>query len=80
MYAEQQYVHVEVTDNGTGVAPEDQSHIFERFYRGDCKKRSVRGLGLGLTYSQLLARAQGGELRLRQSSSAGSTFALQLPR
>lgn len=80
MYAEQQYIHVEVTDNGTGVAPEDQSHIFERFYRGDRKKRSVRGLGLGLTYSQLLARAQGGELRLRQSSSSGSTFALQLPR
>lgn len=80
MFADNDRLHVEVTDNGSGVAPEDQYHIFERFYRGEKKKRSVRGLGLGLTYSQLLARAQGGDLLLRRSSSAGSTFALELPR
>ncbi len=80
MYAEDGMLHVEVSDNGSGVTPEDQSHIFERFYRGEKKKRNVRGLGLGLTYSQLLARAQGGDLSLRRSSPAGSTFALQLPR
>ncbi|WP_322905718.1 HAMP domain-containing sensor histidine kinase [Paenibacillus campi] len=80
MYADGNMLHVEVTDHGSGVIPEDQSHIFERFYRGEKKKRSMRGLGLGLTYSQLLARAQGGELMLRHSSPAGSTFSLQLPR
>ncbi|WP_411347266.1 ATP-binding protein [Paenibacillus sp. WLX2291] len=80
MFADNDLLQVEVTDNGSGVAPEDQYHIFERFYRGEKKKRSVRGLGLGLTYSQLLARAQGGELLLRRSSPAGSTFALELPR
>ncbi len=80
MYTDNDMLHVEVTDNGSGVTPEDQSHIFERFYRSERKKRTVRGLGLGLTYSQLLARAQGGELILRHSSPAGSTFALQLPR
>ncbi|WP_458122067.1 HAMP domain-containing sensor histidine kinase [Paenibacillus sp. Z6-24] len=80
MYAEQQHIHLEVTDNGTGVAPEEQDYIFERFYRGERKKRAVRGLGLGLTYSQLLARAQGGELLLKGSSPSGTTFVLQMLR
>ncbi len=70
---------VEVADNGTGIAPEDRPHIFERFYRGTRKKLQTRGLGLGLTYSQLLARAQGGELALTDSSPEGSVFALTLP-
>ncbi len=70
---------IEIADNGTGIAAEDRPHIFERFYRGESKKLRSRGLGLGLTYSQLLARAQGGELRLLESSPEGSAFELELP-
>ncbi|WP_152425866.1 HAMP domain-containing sensor histidine kinase [Paenibacillus shenyangensis] len=79
MYTEQQNIQIEVTDNGTGVAPEEQDYVFERFYRGEHKKRAVRGLGLGLTYSQLLARAQHGEIVLKHSSSTGTTFVLKMP-
>ncbi|MEO3945841.1 HAMP domain-containing sensor histidine kinase [Gorillibacterium sp. CAU 1737] len=71
--------YVEVTDNGAGISPEEAPYIFERFYRGERKKLQTRGLGLGLTYSQLLARAQGGELSRVDSSPEGSVFRLTLP-
>ncbi|SDS92770.1 Signal transduction histidine kinase [Paenibacillaceae bacterium GAS479] len=73
------HAFVEVTDNGIGIDQEDGPHIFERFYRGEKKRLRTRGLGLGLTYSRLLARAQGGELSLQASSSDGSIFVLDLP-
>ena len=72
-------VRIEVADNGSGISSEELPYIFERFYRGERKKRHIRGLGLGLTYSSLLASALGGELRLAESSPAGSTFVLELP-
>ncbi|MCM3747878.1 HAMP domain-containing histidine kinase [Paenibacillus pasadenensis] len=70
---------VEVADNGIGIDPQEAPHIFERFYRGEKKRLRTRGLGLGLTYSCLLARAQGGELSLLSSSPDGSVFVLNLP-
>ncbi|OBR64321.1 two-component sensor histidine kinase [Paenibacillus oryzae] len=69
---------IEVEDNGSGIPELEQPYIFERFFRGEHKKRTTRGLGLGLTYSRLLARAQGGELKLARSSAQGSVFALEL--
>lgn len=69
---------IEVEDNGSGIPELEQPYIFERFFRGERKKRTTRGLGLGLTYSRLLAHAQGGELKLGRSSGQGSVFALQL--
>ncbi|MCF7753622.1 HAMP domain-containing histidine kinase [Paenibacillus xylanexedens] len=77
---EEQMLYVDVKDNGTGIAAEEQPKIFERFYRGELKKRRNRGLGLGLTYSRLLAQEQGGELTLVSSSQEGSMFRLSLPR
>ncbi|MFE6075930.1 ATP-binding protein [Paenibacillus sp. NPDC057886] len=78
--AEADNLFVDVQDNGTGIIKDDQPKIFERFYRGEIKKRRTRGLGLGLTYSRLLARAQGGDLTLTSSSPEGSLFTLALPR
>lgn len=73
------YVEIAVADNGQGIPPSEQALIFERFFRGDNKKHAVRGLGLGLTFSKLLAQAQEGELALKESSEAGSLFVLTLP-
>ncbi len=70
---------IEVQDDGTGISPQEVPYIFDRFFRGAQKKLRTRGLGLGLTYSQLLARAQGGELELVQTSAQGSIFRLRLP-
>lgn len=73
-------IGVEITDNGAGIDEQDRDYVFERYFRSEQKKRVTRGLGLGLTYSRLLARAQGGELKLQGSGPSGTTFALELPR
>jgi signal transduction histidine kinase len=71
-------VAVDVRDNGCGIPPAEQTFIFERFYRGDDKKHKLRGLGLGLAFSSSLAKAMDGELRLKESSTNGTTFTLIL--
>ncbi|WP_301171691.1 HAMP domain-containing sensor histidine kinase [Brevibacillus nitrificans] len=73
-------MRIDVKDNGQGIPKEEQALIFERFFRGSNKKDKVRGLGLGLSYSRMIAKALGGELLLKESTSAGSTFTLILPK
>ncbi|GAA3408651.1 hypothetical protein GCM10020370_45300 [Paenibacillus hodogayensis] len=70
---------VVVADNGRGIRENERDFVFERFFRGEEKRQRIRGLGLGLTFSRMLARAQGGDLLLVRSSSDGSEFALRLP-
>lgn len=46
-------LHISVTDNGAGIAPEDLPHVFEQFYRGEkSRSRSLGGAGLGLAICQ----------------------------
>ncbi|MEI5906361.1 HAMP domain-containing sensor histidine kinase [Bacillus spongiae] len=72
-------VIVRVADQGSGIPKEEQPFIFERFYRGTEKKDRVRGLGLGLSFSELLAKAQSGSLTLVSSNEKGTVFELSLP-
>ncbi|WP_100401815.1 HAMP domain-containing sensor histidine kinase [Bacillus sp. FJAT-42315] len=76
---ENQLLLIEVKDNGLGIPKAEQELVFERFYRGDNKKYKIRGLGLGLPFSKLLANALDGDLILKESSSFGTTFIVQLP-
>jgi len=78
LYQNDQEIRIDVKDNGPGIPLEEQSLIFERFFRGKAKKNRVHGLGLGLTYSKNLARALGGDLILKESSENGTTFTLIL--
>ncbi|NBI31117.1 ATP-binding protein [Chengkuizengella marina] len=75
-----QFVAIDVTDSGSGIPIEEQANIFERFFRGSEKKDTVRGLGLGLSLSKILAGAQKGDLKLKESSNQGTTFTLLLPK
>ena len=75
-----QTIEIYIKDNGSGISTEEQPFIFERFYRGNDKKLKVRGLGLGLSYSRMIARAHGGDLLLVESSKDGSIFCLTLPK
>ena len=74
------HIEIHIQDDGSGIPQDEQPFIFERFYRGSDKKLRIRGLGLGLSYSRMIVRAHGGELKLVESSEEGSTFCLILPK
>lgn len=71
-------VVVRVRDTGCGIPEVEQALIFERFYRGENKKYKVRGLGLGLSLSKMMAQSIGGDLRLEESNSTGTSFEIKL--
>ena len=67
---------VSVTDEGPGIAAEDQRRIFDRFWRGD---RSRPGGGLGLAIVKQTVEAHGGTVLLASAPGVGSAFYLCLP-
>ncbi len=72
-----------VADTGQGLAPEDASRVFERFYRGDSSRhRGDRGggSGLGLSIVAALVHAHGGAVGVESTQGVGSTFWVRLPR
>jgi two-component system phosphate regulon sensor histidine kinase PhoR len=73
-------VRVTVEDHGIGVPPDEQSAIFEKFYRADPHLRQVPGgTGLGLYISRELVHRMGGRMGVRSQPGAGSTFFFELP-
>ncbi|MET4897625.1 HAMP domain-containing sensor histidine kinase [Sphingomonadaceae bacterium jetA1] len=72
-----QWGQVRVTDQGKGIAPEDQGRIFEKFERVDPTEPG--GNGLGLYIARRLARAMGGELSVESAPGEGASFLFQLP-
>ncbi|SEE95773.1 two-component system, OmpR family, sensor histidine kinase BaeS [Streptomyces sp. 3213] len=69
-----------VTDTGTGIAPEDLPHVFERFWRADqSRSRRTGGSGLGLSIVRDLAAAHDGTVEATSEPGAGSVFTLRLP-
>ncbi|MGJ9425617.1 sensor histidine kinase [Nesterenkonia halotolerans] len=71
---------VTVTDQGIGIAKEDQERIFERFYRVDAaRSRQTGGTGLGLSIVKHVITNHGGEVALWSQRGRGSTFTVRLP-
>jgi two-component system sensor histidine kinase KdpD len=73
-----------VRDRGPGVAPAWREKVFEVFQRGEPRPaspgaRPPRGAGVGLAVCRAIARAHGGELRLRPRNNGGSSFECWLP-
>ena len=69
-----------VCDNGIGIAPTDQVHIFERFYRADpARSRTAGGSGLGLSIVDWIVGMHGGNVGVESQLGEGSTFTIALP-
>jgi signal transduction histidine kinase len=71
---------VYVSDQGIGIAPEEQERIFERFYRVDNRlRRTTQGTGLGLYLARVIIEAHGGTISVISQVGRGSRFVLTLP-
>jgi signal transduction histidine kinase len=69
-----------VQDTGIGIAPEDQSRIFEEFSQVDTRlQENSKGTGLGLPLSRSLAELIGGTIRVESVLGQGSVFTLTIP-
>lgn len=70
---------ISVSDNGIGIAPEHQRHVFEKFYRvphGDVHE--VKGYGIGLYFAKTIVERHGGRISLTSTPGNGSTFTIEL--
>jgi signal transduction histidine kinase len=77
---EQTHARVSVTDHGIGIAQEDQSRIFDRFYRTDnARAHTKKGTGLGLAICAWIAESHRGRIEVQSKVGEGSTFTAILP-
>jgi signal transduction histidine kinase len=71
---------IAVADEGPGISPEDQAHVFDRFWRADkARARADGGTGLGLAIVRQIVAGHGGEVRLHSKVGVGSSFVVWLP-
>ncbi|MBB2945894.1 two-component system sensor histidine kinase SenX3 [Actinoplanes lutulentus] len=74
------WIEIDVADQGIGISPQDVDRIFERFYRADqARSRSTGGTGLGLAIVKHIATNHGGRVDVTSALGDGSTFTLRLP-
>lgn len=77
---ENDFVRIDVTDTGIGIAPENFDLVFERFKQADSSvSRKYGGTGLGLPISRNLSRMMSGDIFINSEVGKGSTFTLLLP-
>ena len=70
---------IHIRDTGPGIPEEEQSRVFQRFYRG-AKHKDEEGVGIGLYLVRQIAQGQGGYVKVSSQMGEGSTFSLYLPR
>lgn len=73
-------VVVTIADRGIGIAPADQAHIFEPFYRAPAVvDAQIQGAGLGLSLVKRIVEAHGGRIAVHSTPGEGSEFTVTLP-
>jgi signal transduction histidine kinase len=74
------FILIQVTDSGGGIAPEDLPRVFTRLYRADnVLIQGIGDTGVGLSIAKTLTEAQHGRIWVESEPGTGSTFSVLLP-
>jgi two-component system NtrC family sensor kinase len=77
--SEENQIILQVTDQGPGIPPADQPHIFDKFYRGTNVDSRVEGSGLGLAIVKNIVESHQGRIWVESALGKGSSFFIVLP-
>jgi signal transduction histidine kinase len=72
------FCRIDITENGIGIAEDEQSKIFTRFYRSAAVSNQ-EGVGIGLFLAREIVNAEGGYIKVSSRLGSGSTFSVFLP-
>lgn len=79
-YSDEEWLAIEVEDEGIGIAPEDLDKVFDQFTQLDMSStRKVEGTGLGLSITRHLVEMHGGSINVESTLGMGSKFTVRLP-
>ena len=79
LHKEENYLIVDVKDNGIGIQPEDLLHVFDRFYQSETRGENMfSGIGLGLAITNQVIKQHNGRLSVQSEPNKGSIFSLRL--
>jgi signal transduction histidine kinase len=71
---------IHIQDTGIGIAPSEQTQIFDRFYRVNSdRSRHTGGSGLGLAIAKAIVQTHQGSLQVQSELGKGSLFTIRLP-
>jgi signal transduction histidine kinase len=76
VHVDDQHCHLTFTDNGQGISPENQTKVFDMFYRGTAQRS---GSGLGLYIVKEMTERIGGTVSLQSTPQKGTTVTIDLP-
>ncbi|HZP94795.1 MAG TPA: HAMP domain-containing sensor histidine kinase [Candidatus Limnocylindria bacterium] len=74
------FVRVSVADEGPGIPQDEQTRLFQRFFRSREVRDQAGGLGLGLSICRAIVRAQGGEIGIESAPGRGTSVHFTLPK
>lgn len=77
--AYEMFIRIDVADNGMGIAPDEITKIFQRFYRSQ-QAADEKGVGVGLYLTREILRKQGGYIKVSSKPGQGSVFSVFLPK
>jgi signal transduction histidine kinase len=80
LYHQGDKIEFKISDTGIGIAEEDQSHVFERFFKADKSRNpSIKGNGLGLSIVKKIIEMHHGTIDVQSKLGTGTTFTVCLP-
>jgi heavy metal sensor kinase len=78
---ENSIIVTQVRDTGVGIAEEDLTHVFERFYRADkSRSKHIAGIGLGLSICRKIVRLHGGRMAMQSKAGEGTIVSVSLKK